>query len=148
MPEPMATFRLDKFETDRVIAAIRAAESETSGEIRVHVQDTLAGPVYDEAAKVFLQLGMQKTRDRNGVLLFIASGQRQFAILGDSGINRHVPPDFWADCKDTLHQHFVMGHFAEGICETLVRIGEKLKVFFPIAGDDQNELANDITFSP
>lgn len=90
----MADFKLSKEEEKKIIEAIRSAEGQTSGEIRVHIQKTLTLPVYEEAAKVFLKLGMNKTDLKNGVLLFIVPNKRQFAILGDSGINKLVPENF------------------------------------------------------
>jgi uncharacterized membrane protein len=143
----MADFKLSKEEEKKIIEAIRSAEGQTSGEIRVHIQKTLALPVYEEAAKVFLKLGMNKTDLRNGVLLFIVPTKKQFAILGDSGINQLVPEHFWADCKDSIHNHFSKGQFSEGICDTLNKIGEKLAHFFPVSKDDVNELSDEITYS-
>ena len=130
----MADFKLSKEEEKKIIEAIRSAEGQTSGEIRVHIQKTLTLPVYEEAAK-------------NGVLLFIVPNKRQFAILGDSGINKLVPENFWADCKDIIHSHFSKGQFSEGICNTLTKIGEKLAHFFPVSKDDINELSDEITYS-
>ena len=107
----MADFKLSKEEEKKIIEAIRSAEGQTSGEIRVHIQKTLTLPVYEEAAKVFLKLGMNRTDLRNGVLLFIVPNKKQFAILGDSGINKVVPENFWADCKNSIHDHFSKGQF-------------------------------------
>lgn len=143
----MADFKLSKEEEKKIIEAIRSAEGQTSGEIRVHIQKTLALPVYEEAAKVFLKLGMHKTNLKNGVLLLIVPTKRQFAILGGSGINQLVPENFWADCKDSIHNHFSNGQYCEGICDTLNKIGEKLAHFFPISKDDINELSDEITYS-
>jgi uncharacterized membrane protein len=143
----MADFKLSKEEEKKIIEAIRSAEGQTSGEIRVHIQKTLTLPVYEEAAKVFLKLGMNRTDLKNGVLLFIVPNKKQFAILGDSGINQLVPEHFWADCKDIIHSHFSKGQFSEGICNTLSKIGEKLAHFFPLSKDDINELSDEITYS-
>ncbi len=143
----MADFKLSKEEEKEIIEAIRSAEGQTSGEIRVHIQKTLALPVYQEAAKVFLQLGMHKTERRNGVLLFIVPSKRQFAILGDTGINQVVPENFWEDCKNSIHDYFSKGQFCAGICDTLSKIGIKLAHFFPVSNDDINELNDEITFS-
>lgn len=143
----MADFKLSKEEEKKIIEAIRSAEGQTSGEIRVHIQKTLTLPVYEEAAKVFLHLGMNKTELKNGVLLFIVPAKKQFAILGDSGINQLVPGNFWVDCKDIIHVHFSKGQYSEGICNTLTKIGEKLAHFFPVSKDDINELSDEITYS-
>jgi uncharacterized membrane protein len=143
----MADFKLRKEEEKRIVESIRAAEEHTSGEIRVHIQNTLSLPVYEEAAKVFLKLRMHQTELRNGVLLLIVPSKRQFAILGDSGINQVVPENFWSDCKDSIHDYFSKGLFCEGICDTLSKIGTKLAHYFPVTDDDVNELDNNITFS-
>jgi uncharacterized membrane protein len=111
------------------------------------VQQSLSLPVYEEAAKVFLTLGMHKTMLRNGVLLFIVPAKRKFAILGDTGINRLVPENFWMDCKDSLNDYFSKGNYCQGICHTISKIGDKLTTFFPISKDDTDELSNDITYS-
>jgi len=143
----MADFKLSKEEEKEIIEAIRSAEGHTSGEIRVHIQKTLTLPVYEEAAKVFLELGMHKTKLRNGVLLFIVPSKRKFAILGDAGINRLVPENFWMDCKDSLHDYFAKGKYGAGICDTISKIGDKLTALFPVSKNDVDELSNEITYS-
>ncbi|MCB9081736.1 MAG: TPM domain-containing protein [Lewinellaceae bacterium] len=131
----------------RIIAAIRAAEVQTSGEIRVHLHEDIQLPVMDEAKVVFLRLGMQKTQARNGVLFFIVPQKNTFAILGDQGINAVVPPDFWDSIRDLLQGHFREGRFAEGLCQGILAVGEKLREFFPYqTQDDINELPDDISY--
>ena len=91
-----------KEEGDRVIAAIRIAETNTSGEIRVHIEAKCKGDILKQAQKTFKKLGMQKTAARNGVLFFIAPERRGFAIVGDEGIDAVVPENFWDDVKNIL----------------------------------------------
>ena len=84
-----------KEEQDQILAAIKEAEKETSGEIRIHIETTCPGDVLDRAAWIFKKLGMDKTAERNGVLFYLAVKDRKFAIIGDAGINAKVPEGFW-----------------------------------------------------
>ncbi len=130
-----------------VIEAIRAAERKTSGEIRVHIEKNCRGEVLDEAVRVFRKLGMHRTAARNGVLVFIAPERREFAIIGDEGINAVVPPGFWDEERDLMLAHFREGQFGEGVCAAIGKVGEKLKAHFPVAADDENELPDEISYS-
>lgn len=134
-------------EEDRIIDAIQEAELNTSGEIRVHLEDNLKGDVLQAAQKTFLKLEMHKTEARNGVLIFIAPEQRKFAILGDKGINEKVPEDFWSEERDIMLAHFKSGNYADGVCAAIQQAGAKLKTFFPYQSDDENELPDDISYS-
>lgn len=137
---------LKKTDGDQVIESIKSAEAQTSGEIRVHFHKKLKADLMDEAVRVFHKLKMDETDARNGVLLFIVPSKKQFCILGDEGINAIVPDNFWNEIKDSLQVHFKSGNMAEGICENILRIGEKLKTHFPIQTDDKNELPDTISF--
>ena len=134
-------------EEDRIIDAIQEAELNTSGEIRVHLEDNLKGDVLQAAQKTFLKLEMHKTEARNGVLIFIAPEQRKLAILGDKGINEKVPKDFWSEERDIMLAHFKSGNYADGVCAAVQQVGAKLKAFFPYEPDDENELPDDISYS-
>jgi uncharacterized membrane protein len=134
-------------EEDRIIDAIQEAELNTSGEIRVHLEDNLKGDVLQAAQKTFLKLEMHKTEARNGVLIFIAPEQRKLAILGDKGINERVPKDFWSEERDIMLAHFKSGNYADGVCAAVQQVGAKLKAFFPYQSDDENELPDDISYS-
>ncbi|MCI4649006.1 TPM domain-containing protein [Phaeodactylibacter sp.] len=134
-------------EEDRIIDAIQEAELNTSGEIRVHLEDNLKGDVLQAAQKTFLKLEMHKTEARNGVLIFIAPEQRKLAILGDKGINEKVPKDFWSEERDIMLAHFKCGNYADGVCAAVQQVGAKLKDFFPYQSDDENELPDDISYS-
>ena len=134
-------------EEDSIIAAIQDAERNTSGEIRVHLEDNLRVNVLEAAQKTFLKLGMHKTEARNGVLIFIAPEQRKLAILGDKGINEKVPEDFWAEERDIMLAQFKTGNYADGVCAAIQQAGAKLKAFFPYQSDDENELPNEISYS-
>ncbi len=126
--------------------AISEAENSTSGEIRVHLETTCKGDVLDEAAWLFRKLGMHKTADRNGVLIYLAVRERKFAIIGDSGINNIVPLGFWDKIRDHMTRRFSENLFLEGLTEGIMMAGEQLKEHFPYSKDDINELPDTISF--
>ncbi len=126
--------------------AVKHAELDTSGEIRVHIEQNCSGEVMDRAAVVFSKLGMQKTALRNGVLFYLAIQNRRFAILGDAGINAKVPDNFWDDIKLQMLHHFRQNEFVEGLCEGIKVAGEQLKAHFPYQINDKNELSDEISF--
>lgn len=130
----------------RVMDSIAEAEHRTSGEIRVHIEDHIEEGLLDHAAFIFESLGMHRTRDRNAVLIYVCVADRQVAILGDQGINDRVPSVFWHDAIGVLKLHFAAGRHADGLCEAVRMVGEKLKAYFPYAADDRNELSNEVTF--
>ncbi len=128
----------------RIVGAIGEAEMRTSGEIRVHIQPKTGDDIRAFAERTFERLGMTKTAARNGVLLFIASEQQRFVILGDRGIDERVPAGFWDEIAAKLSVRFQAGQFTDGIVEAIRSSGEHLGRFFPRATDDVNELPNDI----
>ena len=130
----------------RIIAAIRKAEGQTSGEIRVHLEKELIGDALNVAARVFHELEMDTTEERNGVLIFIVPAMHRFAIIGDKGINEKVPPNFWDDIRDAMQANFRQGKFTEGVIEGVHRAGIKLKEYFPRKADDKNELPDEISY--
>lgn len=139
---------LAQLDQQRIVEAIRAAEQATSGEIRVHVQPKArGGELRWVAERTFERLGMTKTAARNGVLLFIASEEQRFVILGDQGIDEKVPAGFWDDIAAQLTIRFKNGQFTEGIVDAVGAAGEHLKAFFPRADKDVNELPDDIDVS-
>ncbi len=136
-------------DTDReqIIAAIRAAELATSGEIRLHIeQNCPEAEVMERAKQVFAQLGMNQTELKNGVLFYLAFGDRKFAVLGDQGIDERVPVGFWNDIRDLLRTHFAKDAFAEGLSKAIELAGQQLKLYFPRQDNDTNELSDDISF--
>lgn len=132
----------------RIVAAIQEAEKNTSGEIRVHIENSCTIPVLDRATQVFAYLHMHQTKLRNGVLFYVALESRQFAVLGDGGINAVVPPNFWNEVTSLVIGYFKSGKYAEGLTKGVLMAGEQLKAYFPYSGDetDVNELKNDISF--
>src|ERR1700712_5479765 len=99
----------------RIRSAIESAEKNTSGQIRVCIEKTCSDDVLDRAAKYFHQLDMHKTRLRNGVLIYVATVDRKFAIICDAGINQVVPEGFWDSTKEDMLEHFKYGNLIEGI---------------------------------
>ncbi len=142
---PKAFF--DAEEEKRIVAAIGSAEKRTSGEIRVHLEHRCpGGDPYERGRKVFEDLGMTATAARNGVLIYLATGDGLFSVLGDLGIHERVPENFWDDVVELMSRHFAQDRFAEGMCEGIAAIGEKLSEFFPYAGEaDLNELSDELS---
>lgn len=137
---------LSSEEQRKVIGAIKSAELNTSGEIRLHIENKCGGDPYQKAIALFHKLAMQKTKDRNGVLIFISVDDRKIAIVGDKGINESVPEGFWQQHINKLTVRFAQKEFAQGIEECILDVGMRLKQFFPYQADDINELSDDISF--
>ncbi len=132
-------------EEQEVVNAILEAERDTSGEIRVHLEYTDRGKPMKRAKKLFHQLKMDNTRERNGVLLYIAVHDHHFVICGDKGIDQAVPADFWDSTRDLIQDHFRKGAFKEGIIAGVRSAGRELKAHFPWRPDDTNELSDAIS---
>jgi uncharacterized membrane protein len=133
-------------EKERIVQAIQAAEAQTSGEIRVHVESSVGdGDLLERAKAVFQQLGMDRTELHNGVLIYLAVADRKFAIIGDAGIDRVVPANFWEETKELLRGKFSSGRFVEGIIDGVASVGEHLKTHFPYCAGDINELTDEIS---
>ncbi len=133
-------------ERQRIRQAILEAEKKTTGEIQVHLEYHARKPLAERAAEVFNILGISRTKARNGVLFYLAVKDQQFAVLGDSGIDKVVPADFWDQIRTHLENLFRQGRFTEGLCDGIRMAGEQLARYFPITSDDQNELPDDISF--
>ena len=127
--------------------AIQLAELDTSGEIKVHVENICNGDALDRAATLFKTLGMTKTSKRNGVLIYLALKNRKFAIIGDIGINKVVPENFWDNIKDEMITSFRQDKFSNGLIRGISESGKQLKKYFPHQTDDINEISDDISFN-
>lgn len=136
---------LTQAEEEAVVAAIQQAENNTSGEIRVHIENHSEKPPLERAQEVFFQLGMDKTTIRNGVLFYIGVADHAFAIIGDEGIDKVVEDDFWDCTKDVVISHFKQKRYADGLVEGILKAGERLKQYFPYNNDDKNELPDTIS---
>ncbi len=141
--EPKNFFTAD--EQRRITGAVAAAEKVTSGEIRVHLARRAGSNPYEAAVSVFERLGMHRTAARNGVLIFLGLKEKRFAIIGDQGIDKNVPDDFWEETSRVMAGHFRRGDFAGGIVAGITSAGAKLAAFFPWQEDDVNELSDEIS---
>ena len=131
-------------EQELIAASIAEAEKLTSGEIRIAIEKHCKTNAFERATEYFFKLDMDKTAEKNGVLIYLAYEDHKFAIIGDSGINRVVPEDFWEMTQIAMKAHFASSNYANGIIAGIKLAGEKLAVYFPTAHDDVNELPNDI----
>lgn len=136
---------LTEAEKQRLVQSIRAAERLTSGEIRLYVEShcSFVNPI-DRAQQIFLQLGMEKTKRSNGVLLYIALKDRQYAIVGDKGIHEKVGNEFWQAQSNLLRSHFTNSKIIDGIEACVQETGALLCRYFPHEAGDENELPDDI----
>jgi uncharacterized membrane protein len=132
-------------ELDKIVESIERAELETSGEIRFHMESKCKGDALSRAVQVFKNLKMHKTELHNGTLIYLATEDKKFAIVGDKGINEKVPENFWQDVKNEMADKFKANDFVDGVSNAILKIGEKLKEYFPHQSDDINELKNDVS---
>ena len=133
-------------EEKQLVEAIEAAEKNTSGEIKIHVDKYCKINPYIRAVDVFEKAGMTDTELRNGVLFYIATEDHKFAIAGDEGIDAKVPEGFWDNVKEHVLAKFKEGKYADGLSEGIGMAGEQLKTYFPYQSDDINELPDDISY--
>ena len=131
---------ISEFDEQQIVEAIRNAEKNTSGEIRVHIEKSNEKPPIERAQDVFYMLNMHQTTLQNGILIYIASESRKVAIIGDKGIHAFVGDDFWNTEKNILIQYFKQEKYADGIAVVVEHIGAKLKAFFPFQNDDKNSV--------
>lgn len=137
-------------ELEKIADAIGEAERRTSGEIRVSIRKRRGWherklSLHNFALKNFYELGMDKTAEKSGVLLFFSMRERAFQIIADEGIHKRVSDGYWDDLAQTLTAHFREKRFCDGICELVKEVGAKLSQEFPRRGADMNELPNDVS---
>jgi uncharacterized membrane protein len=132
-------------EEQDIIDAIKNAEKNTSGEIRVHIEKTSKTDAYKRSMEVFHYLKMDETKLQNAVLIYVAIADKTFAIYGDKGINEVVSENFWNTTRDVIQQHFKSGNFKQGLVEGINEAGIQLKTYFPWLQDDTNELSDEIS---
>ena len=138
---------LTQIEEAQIIDAIRVAENNTSGEIRVHLEKTSDKNPLERAKEVFYFLKMDETKNHNGVLFYVAVDDKKFSVLGDEGIDKVVSKDFWESIKDAIIKQFSQQKYADGLKEGILETGKKLKEYFPYKLDDKDELPNKISLS-
>ncbi|WP_272972660.1 TPM domain-containing protein [Croceibacter atlanticus] len=138
---------LTKSDEAEIVEAIREAEKQTSGEIRVHLEKTYDGDHFDRALELFHQLKMDNTKQENGVLIYVAVEDKSFVIYGDKGINDVVPNNFWESTRDAMQAEFKKGDFKQGLINGVLSAGQQLQAHFPWDADDVNELSDEISKS-
>ena len=123
---------LSKLEHDRIVAAIRDAESKTSGEIRVYIQrGKLKLDPLIAAQKKFHQLGMHRTAGRNAVLIFVAPRAHKFAVVGDKAIHEKCGENYWQRVVDLMREHFRNERFSDALVDAIADVGSALAAHFP-----------------
>ncbi len=137
---------LSEAESAKINSAIKEAESKTSGEIKVVLARHCWGKMEAKAAKIFRELGLDKTKERNCVLVLFIVTNREFLIHGDQGIHEKVGQGFWDDIRDKMAAAFKQDEFGEGISEGVCLIGERLSQYFPYQRDDIDEISNEIVY--
>ncbi len=137
---------LSATDDERLVKAIQLAEAKTSGEIRIHIEKTCKGDALEECKKHFAKLNMHQTKDRNGILFFLAIESKSFAVWGDEAIHQKVSDEFWKSITDCAISYFKQNNYVFGIEKAVELCGEKLKLHFPIETNDKNELSNTISY--
>jgi uncharacterized membrane protein len=127
-------------------AAIKQAEGRTSAEIKLVVARHCWTDLKTNAAALFRKLGLDKTAERNCVLILLILTNREFLIYGDQGIHEKVGQGFWDDVRDLMANHFRNDEFSQGLCEGVAMIGEKLARHFPRRPDDKNEISDEVVY--
>jgi uncharacterized membrane protein len=143
---PTAGNFFDEREKQLLVNAIAEAEKKTSGEIRLHIENFCFGNELNAAAKIFKRLKMSETKERNGILIYIAVVSRKVAVYGDEGIHTRLEKDFWQKIVDKLVTQFRANNKAEALAQCIVECGEQLGKFFPRKDGDADELSNKISF--
>lgn len=133
-------------EHSAILSAVQEAERRTSGEIRVFIDRECGPDVLDRAAFVFEELGMHRTEERNGILIYLAVKSRRFAIIGDSGIHAKVGDEFWSGIRTEMQHHFMADDFVNGLRQGILKAGEALSTYFPWTEGDKNELPDEIAY--
>ena len=135
---------LKELDDRRIIEAIAAAEGKSSGEIRVFVSSKQAEDALGEAEAHFVRLGMEKTRARNGVLIYFAPRSQTFAVVGDAGVHQFCGEDFWREIASAMESNLKANQYTDAIVAAIERVGAILAAHFPRSDDDRNELPDDI----
>ncbi len=129
----------------KIIEAIQQAELHTSGEIKVHVESKCQDHPLERGDELFEKLKLQETRQRNGVLFYLAIEEKKFAIIADEGINEVVPANFWDNIKSGMEGKFQQGDIVGGLTQGIWETGQALQEHFPYLDDDENEISDEIS---
>jgi len=133
-------------EARRLDAAVKEAEKQTSGEIKVVLIRHCWTNIHAKAAQLFAKHGLDKTERRNCAMILLVLANREFLIYGDEGIHEKVGQGFWDDVRDAMLDKFKKDEFGEGLCIGVQRIGEKLAHYFPYQADDKEEIPDDVAY--
>jgi uncharacterized membrane protein len=134
-----------ELEHDRIVQAIKDAEAKTSGQIRVFLQrGKFEEDALERAQGKFLQLGMQKTAERNAVLIFVAPRMQKFAVVGDEGVHQKCGEKFWQELVARMREHFLRENFTDALLEAVEATGALLAKHFPRTGPATNELPDEV----
>lgn len=128
-----------------VARAIGEAEAGTSAEIRVHLDARCHGDPVERAVRVFEGLGMHRTRERNGVLVYVASFDSKLAVIGDRAIHERVGRTYWEGIVALMRERFRAGRAREALLDAIADLGAVLGAHFPRRPDDQNELSDQVS---
>lgn len=130
-----------------LVEAIKLAEDQSSGEIRVHIDSTAEDNFAKKAFDIFRSLEMHLTKERNAVLFYINFEKHYLTIIGDEGIHKYVKQSFWDTMHDEITAEFARENYYQGLKDAILKTGYELKKYFPFEGENINELPNDISFS-
>lgn len=139
---------LSQEQEQKIVKAIRTAEIHTSGEIRVHIESETTKETIERATEVFYYLKMDETKNKNGVLFYLAVNDKKFAVIGDKNINTKVATNFWEEISQAVLKEFATNHYASGLVKGILKVGHALKKHFPYDEKyDKNELPDEISVS-
>ncbi len=142
----MAKF-LSKEQEKTIVSAIKEAELNTSGEVRLHIEPRCkTDNAVERAKEVFAELGMHETELHNGVIIYVATKDHKMAIWGDKGIHEKVGQSFWEDEIVLMKKYFQADDYESGLRDAILLVGQKLKEFFPYQKNDVNELDDEISY--
>ena len=135
-------------EKEQLLQAIRQAEQNTSGEVRLFIESKCRFmDALDRAREIFVQLKMNETDLRNATLVYVAVKDRQAAVFGDEGIHGKVSPEYWQETVGKMLACFREQKLADGICSAIGSLGAALQAYFPYDPQtDKNELPDEIVF--
>ncbi len=135
---------LKQLEHDRIVSAIADTGEKTSGEIRVLISHRKVDDPVAAAGKAFQRLGLQNTRQRNAVLIFVAPRSHRFAVIGDQAVHEKCGASFWTELTAAMSGYFKQGQFTEGLLHGIARASERLATHFPRDPDEKNKLSDTV----
>jgi putative membrane protein len=96
------------------------------------------------AMRQFLAQGLQNTKDRTGVLIFVSVAERYAAIIADEGINAKVEQNVWDGAMADLISAIKEKRAADGLLAAIERCGAVLAQHFPAKSGDKNEIPDKV----